>query len=190
MLLYLGFKGHTDATSFFSFMAFARKWECACLHKRMTHLGHYVNYPSWVVRFNECICLMFFFLFVFQVWSWQLQFREVKLLLYKHLWLIDQWLHDNPSHSTVCLWKQIIWDKRAPWKSRGVAVVGDEMEEAARFEIQLSLTPPHHHHHHPRPSYSQQILCAHGPQHCHRNLPFNHNRNLISCFWQKSPHCL
>lgn len=36
------------------------------------------------------------------------------------------------------------------------------------------LAPPSHH-----------ILCAHGSLHCHSNVPFNHNRNLISCSWQR-----
>ena len=41
------------------------------------------------------------------------------------------------------------------------------MDEAVVFEILLSLSSP------PLPTH---ILCAHGPLHCHRNIPFNHNR--------------
>lgn len=47
--------------------------------------------------------------------------------------------------------------------------------KAAFFDIRLSLSPLR----------CQEILCAHGSLHCHRNLPFNHNRNLISCSWQR-----
>lgn len=69
-------------------------------------------------------------------------------------------LSDNPPlQSQLWLWKQITGDKRAP--RRGAAALWDEMEEAAFFETLLSLSPLH----------VQQILCAHGSPHCHRNLP-------------------
>lgn len=105
-------------------------------------------------------------------------FQEVKLTLFEHLWPNDQWVEIIPAAaSSVWLWKQTVRYKRVVlwWQSSWVVVLGDETQEAAFFEIQLSLGPLR----------SVNILCAHGPPHRHSNLPFNHNRNLISCPWQR-----
>lgn len=80
--------------------------------------------------------------------------------------------------STARLWKPIIRDKRLlrgkqSWQWR----------ETRWRRISLKFYS------HLAPS-SPDSLSAHGSPHCHRNFPFNHNRNLISVSPTKSLHRL
>lgn len=69
-----------------------------CLNRKETHSGHYVNYLACVVLISSSVKGFF-------CPSFRHQKFKVKLLLCKHLWLIDQCLGLSLLQSQLCLYE-------------------------------------------------------------------------------------
>lgn len=149
-----------------------RKWGSAVRLVRM------FSYKRSCVR----LTIIFFFKSFFQRWN---SFAKPTFWKKRNRHSVNTYAKSANDHpppllpaSTARLWKPIIRDKRLlrgkqSWQWR----------ETRWRRISLKFYS------HLAPS-SPDSLSAHGSPHCHRNFPFNHNRNLISVSPTKSPHRL
>lgn len=169
MLLYLHFNGHTEAS--FSFVFMGRRRKRGGFHRgepaytrKQRHWGNYVNYLDGLVSMT--LSVKCFLSPVILNWNC--------CSLVTHEWSISGWVYPS------CTLEMCGYENRlSEIKGHCGEAEGWQWWEMRWRRISLKFYS------HLAPSTPNKFLCAHGSLDCHRNLPFNHNRNLISYSWQR-----